>query len=349
MFMEKLFITFAHMIRTIPGIFLFSLLLLASCGNETKIKTGETAEDSLTYTAAPELKAINDEILANPKNPDLYQKRAKYYLDNKSFDQGLADMNRALSLDSTKAEYYLTLSDLHFSVNNSGEAKKALEKCVSLDSKNVDGLLKLAELYLYVRKNDKSIEYINQALKIDQYNSKAYFMKGMNYKDLRDTAKAISSMQTAVEQDQQYYNAYMQLGILCAAQKNKLAVDYYKNAIKLQPKSSEAWYALGKYYQDVQDWNNAIGTYTTLISFDNNKNAFYNLGVIHLVALKKYNKALEFFTGAINIDPKYTEAYYGRGLCYQDMNEGKKAIAEFQTCLSLDPEFTPAKTALGLK
>jgi tetratricopeptide (TPR) repeat protein len=335
------------MIRTIPGLFLFSLLLLAACGNETK--TAAPASDSLTFVAPPELKAINAEILANPKNPDLYQKRAKYYLANKSFDQGLADMNRALNLDSTKAEYFLTLSDLHFSMNNSGEAKKALEKCVAVDPKNVDGLLKLAELYLYVRKNDKSIEYINQALQIDKYNSKAYFMKGMNYKDLKDTAKAISSMQTAVEQDQQYYNAYMQLGILCAAQKNKLAVDYYKNAIKIQPKSSEAWYALGKYYQDVQDWNSAIGTYSTLLSFDNNKNALYNLGVVHLVALKKYNKALEYFTGAINIDPKYTEAYYGRGICYQEMNEGKKAMAEFQTCLSLNPEFTPAKTALGLK
>ena len=57
----------------------------------------------------------------------------------------------------------------------------------------------------------------------------------MKYKDLGDTAKAISSMQTAVEQDQQYYNAYMQLGILCAAQRNKLAVDYYKNALKVIP------------------------------------------------------------------------------------------------------------------
>src|SRR6185369_1058886 len=150
--------------------------------------------------------------------------------------------------------------------------------------KNVDAMLKLAELYFYVKKYDKSIEYINMALKINKYNAKAYFMKGMNYKEIKDTAKAISSMQTAVEQDQTYYNAYMQLGILNAAQKNPLAVQYYKNALRIQPNSTEAWYDIGKYYQDVMDWTQASEAYATLLKIDPKyKNAFYNLGVINLV------------------------------------------------------------------
>jgi tetratricopeptide (TPR) repeat protein len=332
------------MIRTIT-VALLTGLFLTSCGDNNKtITSGGT--DSVSVSISPELKEINSEILADPANPELYHKRAKYHLSAKSFDEGLADMSRVLNIDSTKAEYYLTLSDLYFSVNSSGQAKEALEKCISIDPQNAGAILKLAELYLYVSKNDKSIEYINQALRIDKYNAKAYFMKGMNFKDLKDTARAISSMQTAVEQDQQYYNAYMQLGILCAGKNDKIAVEYYKNAIRIQPKSIEAWYALGKYYQDVQDWKNAIGAYTTLLSFDNNKNAMYNLGVIYLVGAKEYNKAIEHFTGAINIDPKYAEAYYGRGVCYQTMGESKKAAAEYQSCLAIDPEHLAAKKAL---
>ncbi|MDF2438471.1 MAG: hypothetical protein K0Q95_2847 [Bacteroidota bacterium] len=334
------------MIRTFTIAFLAAVLLLSSCGNNDP-KDKVVTTDTVAVTEPLELKTINEEILTKPNDPELYHKRAKYYLENKKFDEGLADMNRVLNIDSSKAEYYLTISNLYFLVNRSGDAKNSLEKCIAIDPKNTEALLKLAELYLYVRKNDKSIEYINQALKIDQYNAKAYFMKGMNYKDLKDTARAVSSMQTAVEQDQQYYNAYMQLGLLSAAQRKKVAVDYYKNALRIQPKSSEALYALGYFYQDMQDWDQAISTYTTLLKIENNKNAFYNLGVIHLLGLKDYNKALEYFTGAINIDTKYVEAYYGRGLCYQQLNESKKASAEFQTCLSLSPEYTPAKVALG--
>ncbi|HEX8517841.1 MAG TPA: tetratricopeptide repeat protein [Bacteroidia bacterium] len=333
------------MTRTFAILTFTGLLIFSSCGNETGT-VGTASTDSTVIVAPPELKSINEEILKNPKDPELYHKRAKYHLASKSFEEGIADMSRAMSLDSSKAVYYLTLSDLLFATNSTGKAKQALERSVGLEPKNTEALLKLAELYLYVGKNEKSIDYINQSLKVDQYNAKAYFMKGMNFKELKDTAKAISSMQTAVELDQQYYNAYMQLGILSAAKYDKIAVDYYRNAIRIQPKSVEAWYAMGKYYQDVQDWKNAIGTYKTLLTFNNNKNALYNLGAIYMVGTKEYNKALESFTSALNIDPEYAEAHYGRGVCYGFMKDPKKAALEFQACLSIDPGNTAARRAL---
>lgn len=185
------------MIQKIIIPFFISCIFFSSCGNVTE-KEHQNSDTSVVITSSPELKGINAEILADPGNPELYHKRAKHYLTEKKFEEGLADMNRVLNLDSTKCSYFMTLSDLYFAINKTANAKAALEKCIAVDAKNTDALLKLAELYLYVNKSAKSIEYINEVLKIDQYNSKAYFMKGMNYKDLKDTAKAISSMQTAV-------------------------------------------------------------------------------------------------------------------------------------------------------
>ena len=334
------------MIRSITIAVLASLMIFTSCGDNKKAEK-EIKTDSVKSEIPAELKAINEKLLKSPNDPELYNQRAKYFVGLQAYNDALTDMTRAINMDSSKADYYLTISNIYFAVNRSGEAKKALEKCISLEPENTEAILKLAELYLYVRKNEKSIELINQALRKDKYNAKAYFLKGMNFKEMKDTARAISSMNTAVEQDQQYYNAYMQLGLLTAAQGNKVAVEYYKNALRIQPKSSEAWYDLGKFYQDIKDYDNAIGTYTTLLTFENNLSALYNMGVIHLVGLKQYSKALEYFTAAINVDPKYVEAYYGRGLCYRSMNDPKKAAAEFQTCLSLNPDYAPAKVALG--
>lgn len=325
-----------------------SLLILSSCGGNSKKEEVKTV-DSLHIATAKipeELKVINEQLIANPTNADLYHQRAKYYYKNKEYKSGLDDMMHVMQIDSSKAEYFLTLSDLYFVINKTGNAKAALEKCIKLDEKNVDAMLKLAELYLYVRKNEKSIEYINMALKIDKYNAKAYFMKGMNYKDIKDTARAISSMQTAVEQDQQYYNAYMQLGLLTAAQKNPLAIQYYKNAIRIQPKSTETWYALGKFYQDVADWNNALACYTTLLQFDNDKFTHYNMGVIYLEKLKKPDLAINHFSEAIKLDPNYIDAIFGRGLTYQSIHNIKLASEDYQACLALNPNYEQAQIAL---
>jgi tetratricopeptide (TPR) repeat protein len=139
----------------------------------------------------------------------------------------------------------------------------------------------------------------------------------------------------------------MQLGILCAARKNPMAIQYYKNAIRIVPNSSEAWYATGKYYQDIGDWENAITTYNALIAaHKHSKYASYNLGVIYLVNLKKYQLAIDHFTAAIQTDPKYVEAYYGRGVSYHALKDEKQAMDNYQQCLRINPDYKPAQMEL---
>ncbi|MGZ4079269.1 MAG: tetratricopeptide repeat protein [Bacteroidia bacterium] len=323
-----------------------AILSLASCGADSK-KTETVKSDSAATKEPAALTKLNEEIKADPNNPDLYHERAKYYMSSKQYNAGINDMLHCLNIDSTKAQYFLTLSDLYFVTNKTSNSKIALEKCIKLDDKNVDAILKLAELYFYVKKNDKSIEYINMALKLNKYNAKAYFMKGMNYKEMKDNAKAISSMQKPVEHDHTYYNAYIQLGILNATQRNPLAIQYYKDALRIQPNSLEAWYDLGKYEQDVADWAKATEAYNTLLKIDPKyKNALYNLGVINLVGLKDYKAAVDRFSDAIKVDPAFIEAYYGRGVSYQTMNDKKNALIDFQACLSINPQYEQAKTAV---
>jgi tetratricopeptide (TPR) repeat protein len=322
---------------------LVELLMQACSGGQGNVS--ETKSDTTVTNTS--LETLNQKIGADPNNPDLLHERAKYYLAQKDYPKCYDDMMKVLVQDSSKAAYYMTLSDLYFFTNKTRGSKRALEKAIELDDKNIDALLKLAELHLYVKQNKESIEYINQALRIDQYNAKAYFMKGMNYKDLKDTAKAVSSMQTAIEQDKKYFHAYMQLGLIFAAKKNPLAEQYYKNAIQVVPNSSEAWYALGKFYQDMEQWEDAINTYNALAIADaKNKSARYNLGAIYLLNLKKYPLALEQFSQAIYADSTYVEAYYGRGVVYKTMGDNKQAKANFEHCLRLNPDYEPAQTEL---
>ena len=327
------------------------VMAMASCGsNGEEGNTGSNDSTKIDTTAAG-LAELNSKILNDPNNPDLYHQRAQYYFKkSQDVNAAISDMGRALRIDSTKAPYYLTLSDLLFSINKTGNAKEALEKAIEVDPKNTEAMLKLAELYLFVKKHQESIDHINMALKVDQYNAKAYFMKGMNYKEIGDTVKALSSMETAVEQDPQYYAAYVQLGLLYAAQKNPLAESYYNNALKIKPNSTEVIYNKGKFYQDMRNWNAATATYAQLLQLEpGNKFAHFNMGVVQL-ALEAYPEALKHFDAAIQIDPLYKEAFYGRGVTYAATGDTKRAASDFGMALQIDPQYAPARNALnGLK
>jgi tetratricopeptide (TPR) repeat protein len=239
-------------------------------------------------------------------------------------------------------------ADIFFAANETRNAKDVLEKIVLKFPTNTDALLKLGELLFFVKQYELAFSKINAALKIDQNISKAYHLKGSIYKEIGDTAKAVSSLETAIEQDSKNFGAFIDLGLIYANRKNPIALEYYDNALLLNAKSVEALYAKAKLLQDVNKINEAMSIYSEIIQIDpNHKNSFYNMGAIELGVKKDLNKASNYFTKAINAEPKYAEAYFARGVCYQELKDKDNAYADYNMCLQLKPNYAPAIESLN--
>lgn len=284
----------------------------------------------------------------NPKNPSLFHERAKLHMERMDFVNASLDMQSVLKLDSSKADYYLTIADVDFAANQSRKSKEALEKVLSLDPKNVIALEKIAELYLYVQQYDKSISYLDQILKIDMQNPKAYFMKGMNFKEKGDSTRAIGSFQTAIEQKKDYYDAYQQLGMIYTAKNNPLGLQYFDGALRVNPKSEEALYGRGMCYQEVKhDYDKAIQDYTSITQLNpNNAIAHFALGYIHYQYLKVYDESIKHYTRAINAAPGWPEAVFNRGLAYETLGNIGAAKTDYIQALKLRPDYKNAQEGL---
>lgn len=286
------------------------------------------------------LDSLNNQIINDPNNANLYNLRAKYFFRNKDMGAASKDILKAITIDSTQSDFYLTLSDIFFAAGQSSKSKRSLEKALLIEPNNKEALTRMAELYLYVKDNKKSIEYLDKVLKVDINYSKAYFIKGMNFKEMGDTTKAISSFQTTIEQDPAYYNAYIQLGLLYEAKHNPLAIDYYNNALRIDPKSEEAMYNKGMFYQENNQLNKAIETYTKMLKVNpKNKFANYNLGYIHYEYLKVFKEAAQHFDRAIKCDSNYVEAIYMRGLSFEAMGDIQSAARDYNRALVLAPAY----------
>lgn len=318
-------------------------ILFASCGFFNSSKNEKKASDTLGV-----LENLDLLIEENPNNPDYYYQRAQYHLEKENVFSGKNDIQKAIKLDSTQSDYYLLLSEFNYLMKEVSVAKMNLEKALIKNPKNINAMLKYAELQLYLKDYPKVFDNVNNALKLDAYNAKGYFIKGMAYKETGDTNLAISSFQTCVEQDADYFNAHMQLGLLFAGRKNPICVTYYNNAIKANPTMPEVYYALGYFYQENGNYQDALINYDKMLEVSpNNAAALYNKGYIHLVFLKNPDEAIPFFTEAIKAEPKYSEAYYNRGYAYELKNNREAAKADYQNALSIKPENDLA--AKGLK
>ena len=340
---------FLNLIKTIT--IFFSLLVITACvndnaDNENRVEQQPKPKDTLTTINHPQLEFINAEIAKDSTNADLYFNRALANQKLKNINEAIADYDKALSLNDTTSAYYLNFADLLITTNNVVPAINLLTKGLEKKPDDINMLLKLSKYYLYIDDTDKSILTANQVLKLEVSNADAYFTKGLAFVFKQDTMKAISTFQTATEQNPDFYNAFMQLGLLCAGKKMKLAEDYYKNATRINPASTEAYYGLAIYYQNNNLFQKAKDTYRKLITVDQQfKDAFYNLGYIYFNE-DSLPQALKHFNMATNVDLDFTRAYYMRGLTYEALGDTANAKKDYERTVAFDPDFEMANKGL---
>jgi tetratricopeptide (TPR) repeat protein len=333
----------------IPGL-AGSLLFLSACRNNNNNKQveqqhGKDTSHVAVDTISQKINSYSTRISSNALDADAYWNRGKLEVSQKNLPPALTDFTQAVKIDSTKDTYYASLADVDFIMGHTREAKAAFEKCISLNPYNIEALLKLGEIYFYVKKYKDAMDLSDRALKIDKHSAKAYFMKGLIFLEVHDTAKALSSIQTAVEQNSSYFDAYIQLGLVYSRRGNIHALDYFNAALNIDPHSVEPYYDKGMFYQQTQDYTNALETYQQLLQVDSTyKFALYNIGFIYFNK-PDYISAEKYFSKAIKSDSNYTMAYFALGKCYEQMNELQKAEDNFGHALKQNPDSKDFKDA----
>lgn len=326
---------------------LFGVLLFIGCGSQKK-ESPVTEPDSVTDPVIAKLDKLNKDIKEDQDNPDLYHERAKFYLGNNEFNEALKDIVTALEIDSGYADYYVTLSDVHLAMGKLQKTVVALEKAINLDAEQTDAYLKLAEMSIVIRDYKKAVEYIDQALQVDELLAKAYFLRGLVMLENGDTVRGIRNFQKSVDVEQEYFDAHFQLGVLYAEKKNNLAIDYFNNALNIDPLNIDALYYLGMFYQETGEYDKAILKYNSLL--DKNPEfylAYFNIGYIHLVYMKDFETSIDYFSKAIEVNEAYVEAFYNRGFAYEMLKDVDRSRADYKKTLELHPNYDKAVAGLN--
>jgi len=340
------------------AIYMLLMVLFAACGTEQKEskdapkkQTSESIRKLHSIEATPEqdslLELVNQKIREDLDNPDLYVERSDIYLDIGDVDAAVKDLDRSYRLDSTNYKTLMAQADFFTRGGKLEASMRILEKAKIYHPEESDLYLRMAEIYLIAKSNKKSLENADLAVKYNMYNAKAYYIKAYNFLDMGDTARAISSFRTSVEQNPDYYEGYLQLGLLFSELRDPLAIDYFNNALEIRPNDRDALYARGMFEQEHDMLNEAMKTYTQAIkAHPDFREAYYNMGYLHMYYLKLYSEALKYFDQAVQVDPQYYQAYYNRGYSFELMGDINNAALDYKKALQIQPDYTLAAQGL---
>jgi serine/threonine protein kinase len=124
------------------------------------------------------------------------------------------------------------------------------------------------------------------------------------------------------------------------------------NANSAEPVEDAAIRASKEFYRQADNFyarkkfDKAIETYTLAIELNPNDYAIYNNRGAAYHATGEYQKAINDYTKAVELNPYHFSAYNNRGAAYEDIGNIEQAVADYRKAIELDPENKLAKDNL---
>ncbi|MFN0215427.1 MAG: tetratricopeptide repeat protein [Saprospiraceae bacterium] len=298
--------------------------------------------------ADPQLTQLTQELEKNPNNDTLLYLRASTYYKLDAFDEAMADLERAMKIDSMQPAYYHLLADVlldYARPNDSRRAIEVLKLAAERFPNRILTLLKLSEFQLIVRQHNEALATLDKVLQRDPQNAEAFYMAGRVALDKGDTTNAISSLQKSVRFDTDNADAWFFLGRIFSLRNNPVAVHYFDNALRVDSTYLEAQEFKAVFYKRQGKFDKAFEIYRDLLLRDPDyANAYFDMGVIYL-ELDSISKAYENFNIATKVDPIFVKAYYYRGIASEKLGNLDAALADYKQASGMSPEYEEAREA----
>lgn len=334
-----------------PLLILGLLLVLFACDNTPKQPQAGSTTDKPTMpvTVNEAIQSLSDSIALDSTNALLYATRAKAYFANEQVGQAMIDINRSLQLDPNNVDTYLLLADVYYALGDQDNIASTLNRAAETNPLDARPLVKLAELNLLQQNFNLAIGYVDKALQLSSYNPRAYFVKGMCYMAAKqDTVSALKNFQLASEQDASFYDPVEQISRIYAAQQPPFALDYLRKAQQQFPDYPTTRYELALFLQSHGSPEEALLHYDTLlIQQPNNYIVLFNKGYVNYVYLEDNEAALDYFNQALNVNPKYLDAFYNKGRVLEQMGDYAQAMEIYKEVLKNQPDYKLAIDAIN--
>lgn len=298
-------------------------------------KTAGTAETSVILAGAAETFLDKGDT----------QKAISYFREAVKLDSKNETAKQGLSEALTR------YADTVYDQSGADAAKPVYEEAIQLNNKNAAAYAALGSIYDDQDNSDLAFQNYEQALKLDPNLTELYAPIGVAYYQKDNIAKAeeyllkASNSQTEDEQTQfllgvirykqQRYNeaavalnkslqikdnaeAHYYLGeILDKQDRSNDAIVQYKQAVKLNPRYTEAWFDLGVAQYNHNNYDEAIIAYKQAITLKNDNYEFYeNLAdVYRQIGFKDKNVR--------KLNYQFAESYYNQAITFAERNKDK--------------------------
>lgn len=195
----------------------------------------------------------------NPENPYYNNSLAYAYVKAELYDDAIEYYQQAIKLNPDSEWTSIVchaLGAIYAEIKENYEAAEATFNAgMVLDPNNVDIQLSLGDLFMAQNDLDKAIKTYCDAISVDPLNFMTYAKTGLALWEKDYLEESIVAFHKSIELNPDFEIAQNNLGVvyLDGIGDPKVSVEYFKNAININPNYTLAYFNLARAYQAIGD------------------------------------------------------------------------------------------------
>jgi tetratricopeptide (TPR) repeat protein len=296
---------------------------------------------------------IDKAIKLSPNNSEYYYEKGVLLNKLDELDGALSAMDNAVRI-SPIGEYFWQRGMINQQLKKNENAQSDYQKAIDNKFKNPMLYGNFAGLLIETERYDKALEMVNKALVLDNKFPQGYSMRArINFLLLNVSASCIDS-KTALEMG--YRETFSIPDSVCnssQAKKMQYAAEmlagskFYKQGalaftkvIESKLLKSDLFLNRGYCYFHLKEFEKSEKDYLRALTLPNPElDLLYdNLSLLYFTQ-ENFQKAIEYATKRIELNPKNPVPYIDRGLCYRKLKQYQAAEDEFNKSLEIKPDF----------
>jgi len=333
------------------------------------------------------LEDVTEVIRLDPEEASSYNTRGSIYREIEEYQKSVNDLTEAIRLNPTSSAPYNNRGITHRYMKEYQNAINDYNEAIKINPKYVRGYANRSVVYCEIDEYQTAVDDCTEAIRIDPSYHYAYYRRGMAHRDLEEYQKAIEDYTEAVRLETNDRDYYYDRGICYRyLEEYKKAVHDFDEAIKISPEDADSYIWRGDSYRNLEEYQKAVESYTEAIGLDAGNSLTYfirgwnyaDLGQHQLaisdytmaidmdkeseindpekytkraeayLALKKYQPALDDYSGVIVSSPEVADTYRKRGSIYLELGEIRRSIQDLEEYERLEPKESQSGSDLEL-
>ncbi|XP_070553805.1 uncharacterized protein [Ptychodera flava] len=284
---------------------------------------------------------LNVVLKLNKQHAGAYRSRAEIFRQQGNITMAIVNYTQAIKLLPDDYEAYYARAEMY---EKRGEILLALEDyrdATKLMPSKTEAIFKHG-LYQFNNQNwMATIKDFSEMLVQEPNNALARTYRGRAYAKQGLYTNAIEDLSIAIHLDPHNSVAFYHRGCLLRRAHPKKALQDFSVSILLDDSQENvlAYLHRGILYMDMERYEDAISDFEEVIKLDRSVACPHlNLGLIYMIRMENYPKAIACFTNAIKVDATYWRAMVCRAEAHHKLHDLKNALLDYTRAIHLKPD-----------